>query len=159
MIFVTVGNNSFQFDRLIMAVDQLVQKYDFEENIVMQIGACSYVPKFGKYFRYCSKEQLEEYILKSSLVISHGGIGSLFYSIKNHKKTIAIARLAEFKEHANNHQLEIIQKLSNDGLLLGSSCAEDLEKFYVAAKDKTFNFHSEQHYLEIIAIIKSIIDA
>ena len=54
----------------------------------------------------------------ASVVISHAGSGALFNSIKAGKKVIAIARLHEFNEMADNHQIELVKKLAMADILL-----------------------------------------
>lgn len=50
-----------------------------------------------------------------SVVITHAGSGALFNSIKSGKKIIAMARLHEYNEMADNHQQELLSKLVEGG--------------------------------------------
>ena len=52
------------------------------------------------------------------MIITHAGSGAIFDSIKAGKKIIAMARLHDFNEMADNHQTELIKKLSEGGYLI-----------------------------------------
>ncbi|HED05397.1 MAG TPA: multidrug MFS transporter [Ignavibacteria bacterium] len=132
MIFVTVGNSSFQFDRLIQSVDNLISQNIIKGKVIMQIGNSKYLPHNAEYFRYCSGSKLTNYITESTLIICHGGIGTIFACLKKNKKVIAIARLPQRGEHSNEHQIEIINQLVKEGQILGSTASnsEDLLALY-----------------------------
>ena len=48
MIFVTVGNHSQGFDRLIQKMDEVA--IDLDEKVVMQTGTATYEPKNVEHF-------------------------------------------------------------------------------------------------------------
>ncbi|MGN0234620.1 MAG: glycosyltransferase [Bacteroidaceae bacterium] len=54
----------------------------------------------------------------ADIVITHAGSGALFSAIKQRKKTIAVARLHRYKEMTNDHQTELVHKLSEGGYIL-----------------------------------------
>ena len=62
--------------------------------------------------------EFKEYIAKADVVISHAGSGALFSAIQKGKKCIAVARLAKYNEMLNDHQTELVRKLSEDGYIL-----------------------------------------
>ena len=45
MIFLTVGTQSFQFNRLLEAVDNLIDEKIIQETVIAQIGESTYVPR------------------------------------------------------------------------------------------------------------------
>ena len=63
-----------------------------------------------------------------SLLITHGGVGSIITGLKNNKKVIAVPRLKEFGEHVNDHQLQIIENFSNSGYILGAYSVDEIER-------------------------------
>ncbi|NCS71563.1 MAG: beta-1,4-galactosyltransferase, partial [Candidatus Aenigmarchaeota archaeon] len=85
MIFVTVGTDTHQFDRLIKAMDDLVKKKATKEKVVAQIGNSTYEPKNFEYFRFKPYEEVEELTKKSNFVISHAGAGSIMLALENKK--------------------------------------------------------------------------
>jgi len=52
MIFVTLGSQKFQFDRLLQKLDELVEQGVITEKIMAQIGASNYLPKHFPYVRF-----------------------------------------------------------------------------------------------------------
>ena len=100
-----------------------------------------------------SKEELAEYQDKASLIITHGGVGSIISSIEKEKKVIAVPRKHEYGEHVNNHQRQIIKVFSEKGYLIGVQNVEDMPE---ALKEiKTFepkkyenNNHEMLNYIE-----------
>ncbi|MBI4010627.1 MAG: hypothetical protein HY361_05630 [Candidatus Aenigmarchaeota archaeon] len=113
MILVATGTHPQQFNRLIEAVDNLVENSDIDENVVMQIGYSNYIPKNAKWFRFTGYWDMLKLIKNASLVITHAGIGSVLLSVRLNKKTIVVPRVKKFGEHTNDHQLEIVKELAN----------------------------------------------
>lgn len=67
---------------------------------------------------YVPETEFKEYIVKADVVISHAGSGALFSAIQKGKKCIAVARLAKYNEMLNDHQTELVRKLSEEGYIL-----------------------------------------
>ena len=63
------------------------------------------------------------YVKRARLVITHGGAGTIFDCLNNGARIITIA-----KKHADDHQTDIINKLSNDGYIINCKNLEGLEK-------------------------------
>lgn len=133
MIFITLGSQKFQFNRLLKAVDEL----NLKEEIFAQIGYSDYIPKNFKYKRFMDRNEFSSYINKSDIIITHGGTGAIMGALKKGKKVIAIPRLSEYGEHVDNHQLQIIEEFKELNLLY--SCEDmDIEKALNIVKIKNF---------------------
>lgn len=117
MIFVCLGSQIFQFNRLVKELDVLVKNGDIKEEIVAQIGATDYIPKYFQYKRFMDKEEFERYQDIADVVISHGGTGALIGASKKRKNIIAVPRLAKFGEHVDDHQLQIVKVLESEGYI------------------------------------------
>lgn len=117
MIFVTVGTQKFQFDRLLKWIDELINADIIKENVVAQIGYSSYSPKNLTTFKMNSPEKMMRYIQESSLVITHGGTSSIIQSINLRKKVIVVPRLKRYKEHIDNHQIEVANLFYHQNLV------------------------------------------
>lgn len=115
MIFVCLGTQIFQFDRLTKKLDDLVEKGIVKDEIFAQIGAGEYLPTNYDYKKFIDKEEFELYQDKSDLIISHGGTGALIGASKKGKNIIAVPRLAKYGEHTDDHQLQIVRVLENEG--------------------------------------------
>lgn len=118
MIFVTVGTQPNGFLRCLKEVEKLIEVYHIEEEVVAQIGNTDFETTKFKTIPFTSVTEFDELISKASVVITHAGSGAIFGSIKAGKRIIAMARLHDFNEMADNHQTELIKKLSEGGYLI-----------------------------------------
>lgn len=118
MIFVTVGTQPNGFLRCLKEVEQLIVKYGIEEEVIAQIGNSDFRTDKFTTIRFTGENEFKEYIKNASVVITHAGSGAIFNSIKAGKKVIAMARLHDFNEMADNHQTELVKKLSENGYII-----------------------------------------
>lgn len=144
MIFVTVGTHEQQFNRLIMAVDELKSQGLIKEEVFMQIGYTTYEPKHCQFKRLISYDEMNHYIEKSSLVISHGGPATFMYVLSKGKTVLVVPRLKKYDEHINDHQLEFVKIISSR---YDVSYIEDISQLKVAISqmDKTANQFKSNH--------------
>jgi len=138
MIFITLGSQKFQFNRLLEAVDAL----ETEEEIFAQIGYSDYKPKNYMYKDFMDRDEFSETIDKADIVITHGGTGAIIGAVKKGKKVIAVPRLAKYGEHVDDHQLQLVAQFRNLNLIY--SCEDmDLEKALDIVKKTKYNeYHS-----------------
>ena len=85
MIFVTVGTHEQQFDRLIKYIDELKRTRKIKEDVLMQIGYCTYIPKYCKYKKFIPYTQMLEYTKQARIVITHGGPSSFIMPLQFRK--------------------------------------------------------------------------
>ena len=95
---------------------------------------------------------MEEYISKADIIISHGGVGTIFSAIKRGKKVIAIPRLEKYGEHINDHQIEICEELEKEGYILYyKDGIDDLDKLINKLKTTQFKkYSSDNNYIDIL---------
>lgn len=105
MILVTTGS-TMPFDSLVVAIDEAVSRADISEKVICQIGNGSYQPQHCEHFRF--QESIDQLIDEASLVITHGGTGTVTDLIKRQKRFIAVAN----PMGADNHQVEFLAKLA-----------------------------------------------
>ncbi len=122
MIFVTLGSQKFQFDRLLKKVDELIDKGIIQEEVYAQIGASTYIPRNFNYTRFLDREEFAQCIEKASLIVTHGGTGVIIGAVKKGKKVIAVPRLAKYGEHVDDHQLQLLHQFDELGIIC--SCLE-----------------------------------
>lgn len=118
MIFVTVGTQPNGFLRCLKEVEKLIDTYNIEEDVVAQIGNTDFETTKFKTIPFTGENEFKEYIAQASVVITHAGSGAIFNSIKAGKKVIAMARLHDFNEMADNHQTELVKKLADGGYII-----------------------------------------
>ncbi|MFW5411777.1 PssE/Cps14G family polysaccharide biosynthesis glycosyltransferase [Aerococcus urinaeequi] len=136
MIFITVGSREYPFDRLLKEVDYLLETSGINEKVFAQIGQSTYIPKHFAFKRFISQEEFSKYQDEAHIIISHGGTGSLIGALKKEKKVIAVPRLAKFKEHIDDHQMQVSSVLHEENFLL---MVTDIKKLGVAIKELDSN--------------------
>ena len=128
MIFITLGSQKFQFNRLLIAVDDLIEKGVITDSEVFaQIGCSDYQPKHYTYARFLDREQFADCEAKADVVITHGGTGAIMGAVKRGKKVIAVPRLAKYGEHVDDHQRQLIAQFKNLNLICGLDDCGELE--------------------------------
>jgi len=120
MIFVTVGTQPQPFDRLFSELSRLVEDGTISDSIVIQSGPNSFkITKDNiRVKAYFSPEEMDAMIRSADCLITHGGIGTILTALKYGKKVIAVARLAKYGEHMNDHQVQILTQFGQDGYLM-----------------------------------------
>lgn len=136
MIFVCIGSRDYQFNRLLKALDELVESGEVQEEIFAQIGQSQYVPKHYAWQRYLDADTFRKHLENTDLLISHAGVGTLLSALKLGKTVIAVPRYVRFGEHIDDHQTQIADVLSGEGYLYQVKDIADLGKTIVLAKEK-----------------------
>jgi UDP-N-acetylglucosamine transferase subunit ALG13 len=127
MIFVTIGSavKGIEFTRLIKKMDEIAGMID--EEVVMQIGTVPYEPQSAKYFRYAPYQENLSYFQKASLVVGHGGTGTILNALRFQIPIVVVPRRHHFGEHVDDHQVEFAQRLVGNELIKVVYDIEDLE--------------------------------
>ena len=152
MIFVTTGSQKFQFNRLLLKLDQLVSDGIIREEVYAQIGASDYEPCFYDYTTFMDREAFAEKMRECDIVITHGGTGVIISAVKQGKRVIAVPRLAEFGEHVDDHQVQLLKQF--DGMNLICACY-DLTKLDRYIRDIR-QMHFESYVSNTDTIIRDI---
>lgn len=134
-------------------MDEVLLRYDVKEDIIAQTGYTSYQLEKAKCFKFVSEKEYQGYIDSASIIVSHAGTGALSSAIKKGKKIIAVARLSKYNEMVNDHQMEIVKKLSSEGYILDGTYSilnvwEKLDSFIPKKSD--FICHIPERIEEIL---------
>lgn len=157
MILVLLGTQDNSFERLLKEVENCIEKNIIKEEVIVQAGNTKYVSNKMKIYDFIAPDKLNELIEKSNYVITHGGVGSIIEAIKNNKKVIAVPRKYEYKEHVNNHQMQIVENFNLQGYIIGLKEVEDLP----SAIAKIDNFEPKKYVSNtknFIQLIENYID-
>jgi len=127
LIFVTVGSQKFQFNRLLIEIDRLIEEGKIIEEVFAQIGYSDYEPKNYKFKKFLDRDEFSNIMSKCNKVITHGGTGAIIGAVKQRKKVIAVPRQERYEEHVDNHQLQIVSLFNEMELILGINDVEKLE--------------------------------
>ena len=111
MIFVTVGTHEQPFNRLVEYVDQLKKEKIIEEEVFIQSGYTTYEPKYCKFSKLIPYSDMQKYIQKARIVITHGGPASFIMPLQVGKVPVVVPRQKKYGEHVNDHQLEFAQEV------------------------------------------------
>lgn len=118
MIYITLGTQGADFSRCLKMVEQLIEEENIQDEVIAQVGNTAYRPKNIKCFEYVTETDYQKYIAEADVIVTHAGSGALFSCIKKGKKAIAVARLAKYGEMINDHQTELVRKLTEGGYML-----------------------------------------
>lgn len=135
MIYITLGTQGADFSRCLKMVEQLIEEENIQDEVIAQVGNTSYRPKNMKCFEYVTETDYQKYIAEADVIVTHAGSGALFSCIKKGKKAIAVARLAKYGEMVNDHQAELVKKLTEGGYLLDGT--NDMKDAWRKLKDFT----------------------
>lgn len=138
MIFVIVGSQMFQFNRLLEEIDTLIELEVINEEVYAQIGCSTYIPKNYSYKNFLDRTEFKAYMEKSSKVITHAGTGAIIGAIKLGKKVIAVPRQSKYGEHIDDHQIQIVEQFAQMGIIMPCFCIQDLEDAYQKLESKEF---------------------
>jgi len=157
MILVLLGTQNNSFHRLLEEIQKNIDNGNIKEEVVVQKGYTKFQSENMKLYSQLPVDEMDKFIDKADLVITHGGVGSIIMSIKKDKKVIAIPRLGKYGEHVNDHQLDIIKSFNDSGYIMGVDGVEKLEE----ALKKVRDFKPKKYIANtgsVIKIVENFID-
>lgn len=149
LIFVTLGTQDKKFPRLLEAIQKQIDNGTIskKEEIIVQAGSTEFKSNDMEVINYMGIKKFEELVEKADLIISHAGVGSILTALNKNKKIIAAARLKEYGEHVNDHQLQILENFSKEGYLLALENFDELDVVLEKVKEfKPEKFKSNKEY-------------
>ena len=159
MIFITLGSQKFQFNRLLIEIDRLVEEKKINEEVFAQIGYSDYKPKNYEFKELLDRDEFAEIMSRCNKVITHGGTGAIVGAVKRGKKVIAVPRLAKYGEHVDDHQLQIIEQFTEMNFILGVKEVDEIENKLMNLDEECFKDYvsnteniikSIENYLSIV---------
>ena len=132
MIFVSCGTQDKEFRRLFIEIERLIEEGKIKDNVIAQIGNTKFKTNLlenkMKVIEFASPDEMKELIKSADLIITHGGVATIIEGINLEKKIIAVPRLKKYKEHVNDHQLQIIENFNEKGYIIGTKGVEEIEE-------------------------------
>ena len=150
MILVTVGTEKFPLNRLMSWIEKLIEQNLLQperEEIVIQYGSCTIVPNKVKGYSLLDACEFERLVDKARLIIAHCGEGTIDLLAKISKPFILVPRSSQFKEHVDDHQIELAEQLAQQGIPIANS-SEDLAEFLASPQAAKINFFPAQYYTQ-----------
>lgn len=118
MILVLLGTFKIDFYRPIIAIENAVKDGDIREEIIIQAGHTAFTSEFLIMRSFIDPKELDQLYDRAEIIITHAGVGSILKGFKMHKKIIAIPRLYKFKEHVDDHQIDILNEFARCNYLI-----------------------------------------
>lgn len=156
MIFVVLGTQKFAFDRLLKTMDILSEQ--LQENVFAQIGHSKYIPQNFKYAKFLNKEEFEQNIRKCSLLITHGGVGTIMSGFNYNKPIIVVPRQKMFEEHVDDHQLQISNAFGKKNYVIECMEMSHLLECIEEAKKHQFDTY-QSHHATVIHVIEEYLNS
>lgn len=141
MIFVTLGTQDKPFTRLLEAIQKQIDNGNIKDKVVVQAGYTKFKSDNMEIYDLINMEDFDRLIKDCDILITHGGVGNILTGLKYNKKIIAAARLEKYGEHTNDHQLQIVDKFTDEGYILK---LEDFDKLDEVLK-KAFKFKPKKY--------------
>lgn len=111
-----------------------VEKLADEHEIIVQAGHNKYLSDKVKLLGFISNDEMDKLYDQADYIITHAGAGSMIQSLKKGKKTIAVPRLLKYREHVNNHQIELANQLEALGYLIVYHDGDNMKEVFERAK-------------------------
>lgn len=144
MIFIAIGTQKFQLNRLLKQIDRLIESKKITEKVFAQIGNSNYKPVNYEYTDFLNKEEFDKYVGECDILITHSGVGTIISGLSRKKPVIVYPRLAKYNEHVDDHQLQIAESFSMQNLVLLCGEKDDLNKLIQKARCHKFSVYRSQ---------------
>ena len=157
MIFVVLGTQKFQFDRLLTEMDRLVEEGIIQEEVFIQRGHSEYSGTNCSSETFLTYEDFQDCVEKCSLMITHSGVASIISGLKHGKPVIVVPRQAKFSEHVDNHQMQIAESFVEQNFVLLCEDTDHLAGLIEKAKNHRFSRYISQRE-RVIREIRDYLD-
>lgn len=149
MVLVLVGTQKQDFSRLFREIENAASLKD--EKIVAQSGHTKYKSNKIECIPFMNREELIKLIKKADFIICHGGVGTIFDSLYEKKKILAVPRLKKYGEHVNDHQIEVCSKLQDEGYILYFLDGENFDDKIKLLKNTKFKeYKNNNKFIEVL---------
>ena len=156
MILVLLGTFKINFPRPLIAIEKAILSGTIHEDVIVQAGHTIYNSKAMTIRDFINEPELKKLYHSASLIITHGGVGSILKGLDMDKKIIAIPRLNKFNEHVDDHQLDIVNEFEQKNYLMAWHEQDDISRLITASGDfnpskfKTGNKELENYLIDYI---------
>jgi UDP-N-acetylglucosamine transferase subunit ALG13 len=129
-VFASVGTSTlYPFDRLVRALSAVAE----ERSVVIQHGISSASPGNARSIAFLSLDELVDHFREASVVVTHGGIGSVLLALYSGKRPIVMPRCSRLGESVDDHQIAFAKRLERQQLATVVSTEDELLAAVAAA--------------------------
>lgn len=118
MIFATVGTHEDPFDRLVGALDTLVETGVLTEPVVIQTGYSRVQPRRCEAHALLPYDRVQELMRAARIVVTHGGPASIVQVFAHGKVPVVVPRQRRFGEHVDDHQVLFSRRVADRVLVV-----------------------------------------
>jgi UDP-N-acetylglucosamine transferase subunit ALG13 len=115
-------------------IEMLKVQGEIKEKIICQTGSSDFIPKKTASKAFFGMQELERILDECRIVVAHGGAGSIIDALSKNKPLVVVPRLEKFKEHTNNHQLDLAKALEKRALCIAVENIKELKTAIANAK-------------------------
>jgi UDP-N-acetylglucosamine transferase subunit ALG13 len=124
--FITIGNSPRHFTRLL---DGILRIYHLlPQPVIVQHGRTPFSHPEIEHFPFVDEAGFLAHVAKCSLLITHGGGGSVFSALKMGKTPVVMPRRASFGECVDDHQAVFAVELARQEKVVVAENTDDLLK-------------------------------
>jgi UDP-N-acetylglucosamine--N-acetylmuramyl-(pentapeptide) pyrophosphoryl-undecaprenol N-acetylglucosamine transferase len=132
--FVTVGTHSAPFRRLLDMVSTAASNGTLPTPRVIQSGvAADFTCGEADVRHYVEPAEADRLLRSARYVVCHGGAGSVAGALRAGRRPLVLPRLATHGEHYDDHQLQLVDRLADLGLVVRLS--DGIRAEHLAAAD------------------------
>ena len=135
VILVVLGTQDKSFCRLLEMLETVINEEDLQDQILVQAGYTKFTSDKMEIHDYFDMVEFERLLQRCDFLITHGGVGTIMAALKLGKKVIASPRKAQFGEHHNDHQQQIVDSFEEKGYILACTNLEQLRQSLQSVHD------------------------
>lgn len=114
-MFVTLGTiRPFEFARMVNYILPIIRDQD---TVIWQLGATRVAGLPGDVRGEMTGQEFIDEASKADVVFTHGGVGTILSLLAMGKRPWVCARISSLGEHVDDHQKQVVNVLSERGLL------------------------------------------
>lgn len=130
--FISLGNSHQPFTRFLAKIERVIEQ--LPKPVLVQRGHTDFVCTHAEVISFMDMQAFNKAINNHSLIILHGGAGSIIQALAHKKIPVVMARKKLFGEHIDDHQIEFVARLSSLGLIVDVENKNSLLEACDAAK-------------------------
>lgn len=112
MILVTLGTHARPMDRLVVALDELLESGRLDEEVVITAAAYGRLPDRARALPVQPFDVLSEMTRTARAIITHGGPASIALALSEGHAPIVVPRDPRLQEHVDDHQIRFANWLA-----------------------------------------------
>jgi len=137
-VFVTVGTT--EFDDLIKVVDETCGN-EIGMKIVAQVSSSSrYKPVNIDYFEF--SKDIESFIDKADIIVTHAGAGSVYSMLEKGKKLIVVPNLSR----VDQHQAELANYVQKNNFALICDSLNKIFDLISSTETRSFSVYQKEEF-------------